>query len=214
MNGSHRVTLTIVSVLMLLAGAACSARAQAGRGLLDPNVASEAELQALPNMTPAIAKDLLGKRPFQNVLDLNAFLLGEKLTSAQATEFYRKAFVQINLNTGTPEEFMLVPGSGKRMSIEFAEYRPWKSWLQFDKEIGKYVGQQETDRFKQYMFIPLNLNIAGDDVLLTVPGMNPAMLQALKKSRPWKSQEQFAMEIGKTAGPKEAARLWRYFVIQ
>jgi hypothetical protein len=35
-----------------------------------------------------------------------------------------------------------------------AEYRPWKTWAQFDKEIGKYVGQQETDRLKQYVFIP------------------------------------------------------------
>jgi DNA uptake protein ComE-like DNA-binding protein len=204
----------MLSVLILLSGASCSVQAQAGKGLLDPNVANEAELQSLPNMTPAIAKDLIAKRPFASVLDLNAFLLGQKLTPAQATEFYRKAFVQINLNTGTPEEFMLVPGSGKRMSIEFAEYRPWKSWLQFDKEIGKYVGQQETDRFKQYMFIPINLNTAGDDVLLTIPGVNAATLQALKKSRPWKTKEQFEMEIGKSVGPKEAARLWRYFVIQ
>jgi DNA uptake protein ComE-like DNA-binding protein len=58
------------------------------------------------------------------------------------------------LNTGTRDEFVLIPGVGTRMSAEFAEYRPWKSWAQFDKEIGKYVGQQETDRFKQYVFIP------------------------------------------------------------
>jgi len=40
------------------------------------------------------------------------------------------------------------------MAAEFAEYRPWKTWAQFDKEIGKYVGPQETDRFKSYVFIP------------------------------------------------------------
>jgi hypothetical protein len=40
------------------------------------------------------------------------------------------------------------------MAAELAEYRPWKAWTQFDKEIGKYVGQQETDRLKQYVFIP------------------------------------------------------------
>jgi hypothetical protein len=31
----------------------------------------------------------------------------------------------------------------KGFSAEFAEYRPWKTWAQFDKEIGKYVGQPE-----------------------------------------------------------------------
>ena len=43
---------------------------------------------------------------------------------------------------------------GGMPSAEFAEYRPWKNSAQFDKEIGKYVGQQETDRLKQYVFIP------------------------------------------------------------
>ena len=39
------------------------------------------------------------------------------------------------------------------MVREFKEYRPWKSWAQFDKEIGKYVGQKETDRLKRYVVI-------------------------------------------------------------
>jgi len=97
---------------------------------------------------------LIGRRPFKSVVELNKFLLEQKLTPDQAKEFYRKAFVPINLNTGTREEFMLIPGVGARMAAELAEYRPWKTWAQFDKEIGKYVGQQETDRLKQYVFIP------------------------------------------------------------
>jgi hypothetical protein len=209
-----RTFVTMLSAGMLLACLASAAHAQAGKGLVDPNIASPGDLQSLPHMTPAIVKDLIAKRPFATVLDLNAFLLSEKLTPDQATEFYRKAFVQINLDTGTRDEFVLVPGAGIRMSKEFAEYRPWKSWLQFDKEIGKYVGQQETDRYKQYMFIPINLNNANDDILQTVPGVTPALVQAFKKSRPWKSMDQFEAEISKTTGPKEAVRLGRYFVIQ
>jgi DNA uptake protein ComE-like DNA-binding protein len=215
MMSKHRGMLAVgAAVVTLWVGTICPARAQVGTGLIDPNVATETELRALPNMTPAIVKGLTEKRPFASALELNAFLLEQKLTPAQATEFYRKAFVHINLNTGKPEEFMLVPGSGKRMSAEFAEYRPWKNWAQFDKEIGKYVGQQETDRFKQYMFIPINLNTANDEVLLTVPGANSRMVGELKQSRPWKTKEQFDKEIGKAFGPKEAAGLWRYFVIQ
>jgi DNA uptake protein ComE-like DNA-binding protein len=210
----HQALLKTVSAILLLAGLAGSVRAQAGKGLIDPNIAAEGDLQALPHMTPAIAKDLIAKRPFMSVLDLNSFLLAEKLTPDQATEFYRKAFVQINLDTGTREEFVLVPGAGNRMAKEFAEYRPWKSWVQFDKEIGKYVGQVETDRYKQYMFIPINLNTANDDILLTIPGVDARMLQVLKKSRPWKSKDQFEMEIGKAGGTKEAARVGRYVVIQ
>jgi DNA uptake protein ComE-like DNA-binding protein len=123
---------------------------------VDLNTAPESELQPLPSVTPAIAKGIVEQRPFKTIIELNKLLLDQKLTAAQAREFYRKAFIPINLNTGTRDEFMLIPGVGARMAAEFAEYRPWKTWAQFDKEIGKYVGQQETDRFKQYVFIPPN----------------------------------------------------------
>src|SRR5207244_10246095 len=136
-------------------------------------------------------KALLARRPFMSVLELNAFLLEQKLTQRDATDFYAKAFVQINLDTGTSAEFTLIPGAGTRMAREFAEYRPWKNWVQFDKEIGKYVGQHETDRFKMYVFIPIHLNTAPDEDLLSIPGVDQAMLRKLKSSRPWKSKDQF-----------------------
>ncbi len=159
MNMLHRAICMVAGALALVAVAASPGAAQVGgaptgKPLVDPNTASAAELQALPNMTPALAKALVMHRPFMKVTDLNKFLLDQKLTQMQATDFYRKAFVRINLDTGTKEEFMLIPGVGARMSAEFAEYRPWKSWAQFDKEIGKYVGQEETDRFKPYMIMP------------------------------------------------------------
>jgi DNA uptake protein ComE-like DNA-binding protein len=189
-------------------------RAQVGKGLVDPNVAPEKELLSLPHMTPAIAKGLVEKRPFMSITELNAFLLGQKLTPAQAAEFYGKAFVHVNLNTGTREEILLIPGAGNRMAREFDEYRPWRNWAHFDKEIGKYVGQQEVDRLKQYVFIPLNLNSASDEDLLTIPGVGSRMLRELKEYRPWKTKAQFDKEIGKYVDAKETARLWRYVVIQ
>jgi DNA uptake protein ComE-like DNA-binding protein len=140
--------------LALLAAPGSPALAQAGKGLIDPNTAAESDLQSLPAMTPAIVKGMMERRPFKSAIELNKFLLDQKVTPEQAREFYRKAFVPININTGTRDEFMLIPGVGSRMSAEFMEYRPWKNWTQFDKEIGKYVGQAETDRFKQYVFIP------------------------------------------------------------
>jgi DNA uptake protein ComE-like DNA-binding protein len=155
----HRTICAIAAAFVAFALVAlvleAPATAQVGKpGLLDANSASEADLASLPGMTPAIAKGLVAHRPFKSIVDFNKLLVEAKLTPDQAKDIYRKAFVPINLNTGTREEFMLIPGVGSRMAAEFAEYRPWKSWAQFDKEIGKYVGQQETDRFKQYVFIP------------------------------------------------------------
>jgi DNA uptake protein ComE-like DNA-binding protein len=154
--GGFSGMLALALALALLVTHGSPAAAQTATGLINPNTAPESELQTLPAMTPAIVKGIIERRPFKSVVELNKFLLEQKVTPEHAREFYRKAFVPINLNTGTREEFMLIPGVGSRMSAEFMEYRPWKTWAQFDKEIGKYVGQAETDRFKPYVFIPAN----------------------------------------------------------
>jgi len=64
------------------------------------------------------------------------------------------------------------------------------------------------------LFIPINLNTARDDDLLTIPGAGPRMVREFKEYRPWQSKEQFDKEIGNYVGTKETARFWRYVVIQ
>jgi len=188
--------------------------AQVGQGLADLNAVPEATLATMPSMTPALAKAIVAGRPFNTIVDANNFLLGQKLTQEQIAPLYEKAFVHINLNTGTAPEILLIPRVGKRMTREFEEYRPWVSMAQFDKEIGKYVGAEETNRLKQYVFIPLDLNTATDDQFKTIPNLGGNMLRELKEYRPWKTKAQFEKEIGKYVGAKETARLWRFMTIK
>jgi DNA uptake protein ComE-like DNA-binding protein len=192
-----------------------AAQAQVGTslGVVDANTASEQALLAMPHMTPAIVTGLIAKRPFASITDLHAYLLSQKLSPEQAMAFYEKAFVHINLNTATPDEILLVPGAGKRMVREFDEYRPWKTYAQFDREIGKYVGADGAARLAQYTFIPVRLNSATDADILSIPGAGPRMVREFKEYRPWKTREQFMKEIGKYVGEKETERLWRYVVI-
>ena len=204
----------ILGVIAIVSLVWTGAAAQVGKGLLDPNVASEKELLSLPHMSPAIVKAMMAQRPFGSAVEWNTFLLGQKLSPEQAAEVYRRAFVHVNLNTGTPEEILLIPGAGKRMAREFAEYRPWRNWAHFDKEIGKYVNQDEVNRLKQYVFIPVNLNTASDDDILSIPGAGQRMVREFKEYRPWKTKGQFEKEIGKYVDQKEVARLWRFVVIQ
>ncbi len=92
--------------------------------------------------------------------------------------------------------------------------RPWKTFVQFDKEIGKYIGPQETARLARSCFIPVNLNTASDEDILSIPSTGRRMVREFKEYRPWKTKEQFEKEIGKYVGPKETARLWRYVTIE
>lgn len=205
--------LLAAPLTVLLMVSAAQAQVGTSLGVVDANTASEQALLAMPHMTPAIVTGLIAKRPFASITDLHAYLLSQKLSPEQAMAFYEKAFVHINLNTATPDEILLVPGAGKRMVREFDEYRPWKTYAQFDREIGKYVGADGAARLAQYTFIPVRLNSATDADILSIPGAGPRMVREFKEYRPWKTREQFVKEIGKYVGEKETERLWRYVVI-
>jgi DNA uptake protein ComE-like DNA-binding protein len=180
--------------------------------LANPDMASEKELMALPHMTAALAKSIIEQRPFLNMADLHA-LLSKTLSKEQLAELYGKMFVQINLNTAAPSEILLIPGVGNRMLREFQEYRPYKTIAQFRKEIGKYVDQKEVARLEQYVFVPVNLNSASDEDILSIPGTGKRMLREFKEYRPYSNIEQFRKEIGKYVDKKEVARLERYVTL-
>lgn len=214
MKTRRTIRLLVAFALVCVAVLPRSASAQVGQGLADLNSVSEQALLALPEITPTIVKGLIEKRPFGSIVELNAYLLEQKLTQVQTAEIYAKAFVHVNLNTGSREEILLVPGAGARMAREFMEYRPWRAWAQFDREISKYVGQPETDRLKQYVFIPVNLNTATDEQILSIPGAGQRMVREFKEYRPWTAKAQFDREIGKYVGATETQRLWRFVVIE
>ena len=147
-------TWTIVVVGLLMMTGVSSAQTPADtKALIDPNTATEAELATVPQITPAIAKVIITKRPFKTISDLDALLRQHNLTPDQLKEVYGKMFVPIDLNTATDEQIMLIPGMGKRMLHEFKEYRPYTSMAQFRREIGKYVSKEEVARFERYVKI-------------------------------------------------------------
>jgi len=181
-------------------------------GLVNPDLASEKELSALPHMNAALVKSVIEQRPYMNMASLHT-LLAKALSKDQLTELYGKMFVQLNLNSASEEEILLIPGLGKRMLHEFQEYRPYKTIAQFRKEIGKYVDQKEVARLEQYVFVPIRLNSASDDDMLTIPGLGKRMLREFKEYRPYKNMEQFRKEIGKYVDKKEVARLEKYVTL-
>ncbi len=199
------------ALTIVLAG---TATGQVGKqqGLVDPNIAGETELLALPHLNPTIAKGIMDRRPFLSMTDLNAFL-SQSLRKEQLPELYGKMFVHINLNTATRDEILMIPGVGDRMLREFLEYRPYRALAQFRREIGKYVNDAELARLEQYVFAPINLNTASDEDILSIPGLGPRMLHEFKEYRPYKAIEQFRREIGKYVNEKEVARLERYVTL-
>jgi DNA uptake protein ComE-like DNA-binding protein len=206
------VTTALAGVLLAVAPASTSAQVGKSVTIVDANAATEQQLAAIPQLTPALVKGILARRPFPSITELDA-LLGQTLSPEQRTAVYGRLFVHLNLNTATREQILLIPNAGPRMVREFQEYRPYKALAQFHREIGKYVDDTELARLEQYVFVPIGLNTASDADIQTIPGVGARMLREFKEYRPYKAMEQFRREIGKYVDDKEVARLERYVTI-
>lgn len=211
MNYLSKLRSIAFALLLLITG---NATAQVGvtGDVLNPNQASAEELAALPHMTSDLAEAVVSGRLFLNMLELQA-LLSESLSAEQLEELYARLFVPLNLNTASEEEILLIPGVGDRMAYEFDEYRPYVALAQFHREIDKYVDDDELARLEQYVFVPINLNTASDEAILTIPGLGARMLREFKEYRPYTNIEQFRREIGKYVSDEEVARFERYVTL-
>ena len=207
--------LVALAFTVVVAGYPQSAHAQVGKPvtIVDANTITEADLAKLPGMTPALAKDLVAKRPFLSITALDQFLMGAGLTREQITALYGRIFIHVNLNSASRDEILLIPGVGNRLLREFLEYRPYAALAVFHREIDKYVDDAELARLEQYVFVPLNLNTASDQDLLTIPGLGTRMLREFKEYRPYDGIERFRREIGKYVSKEEVARLERYVTL-
>jgi DNA uptake protein ComE-like DNA-binding protein len=206
---------TLAGAAALASVLAAPLAAQVGKPItiVDPNVAGEKELAALPHMNDTLVKAVVAGRPFLSMADLHALLV-KSLKKEQLAELYGRMFVHVNLNTATRDEILLIPGVGSRMLHEFEEYRPYPALAKFHREIDKYVDDSELARLEQYVFVPIDLNSASDADILSIPGVGQRLLREFKEYRPYTSIEQFRREIGKYVDKKEVARLERYVAIK
>jgi DNA uptake protein ComE-like DNA-binding protein len=209
-----RSLVAALAAASLLVLASPPAAAQVGKSvtIVDANAATEQQLSAIPQLTPALVKSVLARRPLPSITELDA-LLGQTLSQEQRAAVYGRLFVHLNLNTATREQILLIPNAGPRMVREFHEYRPYKALAQFHREIDKYVDDNELARLEQYVFVPIDLNTASDADIQTIPGVGARMLREFKEYRPYKAIEQFRREIGKYVDDKEVARMERYVTI-
>jgi predicted DNA-binding helix-hairpin-helix protein len=214
MKMKHMKVLSLIVAAVMIAPLSASAQLGRQMGLVDPNVATEAQLLAVPHMNAAVVKDLMAARPFKNIVELNTWLLGKGLTQAQLGESYMKMFIHVNLNLSPREEILLIPRAGNRMAREFDEYKPYSGYAQFRREIGKYVNEQEVAHLEQYTFIPIDLNTASDSAILSIPGAGPRVLREFKEYRPYPNIEKFRREMSKYWNEKEVARLERYVYVK
>jgi hypothetical protein len=124
---------------------------------VDVNRGSDAELMLIPGMTAAKVGTIKAGRPWKS-FDGFRTELAKSGGAEEAARIEQYLFIPVELNTFTDDIMDTFAGIGvgsRRWKHEFAEYRPWKSMEQFDREIGKYVrgNPKELQRLKRYVII-------------------------------------------------------------
>ena len=209
---NRRNIIWTVTVLLLVSLPAC-AQVGANDGLLNPNLATEEQLAAVPGLDAEAVGALLEARPFPRMADLHA-VVAEHVGPDGHEAVYRALFVPIDLNDVTDDEILLIPGVGPRMLHEFEEYRPYTALAQFHREIGKYVDDDEVARLAQYVYVRIDLNTASGEEILSIPGVGLRMRHEFREYRPYEAMAQFRREIGKYVDDDEVERLARYVEIR
>ena len=110
---------------------------------------------------------------------------------------------KVNINTGSAEVFMTIPGVGERMVHEFEEYRPYTTIVQFRREIGKYVDDEQVAAYEEYIFVPIDPNEADSETLQQIPGLDESEAEELIAARPFDSNADFMGAISEYISEEE-----------
>lgn len=215
LNRSH---LAGVAAALLLAA---PADAQLGRqqGLVEPNVAADSTIAALPGLNADIATALRAARPILSAVALDSILASKALGKPARTTLYARMFVHVDINRGTDAEFMLIPGMDAKKLAAIKGKRPYADFAAYTAEMTKAANAAEADRIEQYLFVPIELNTHTEAIMDTFASIGVGTRRWKREFveyRPWTSMEQFDREISKyvRATPTELNRLKRYVYIK
>ena len=117
------------------------------------NTASEEEILLVPGAGSKMAHEFDEYRPWNGGMLRFRREIGKYVDDDELARLEQFVFVPMDLNTATDEDFLTIPGVGDKMVHEFEEYRPWVNMAQFDREIGKYVDDNEVARLARYFVI-------------------------------------------------------------
>ncbi len=124
---------------------------------VDLNRAPDAELLLIPGVDANKVRMIKAGRPWTSFETFRTEF-GKVTSPAEAARVEQYVFIPIELNTfteATMDSFASIGVGTRRWRREFAEYRPWTSMAQFEREIGKYVrgNPSELKRLQRYVII-------------------------------------------------------------
>ena len=117
---------------------------------IDLNAAPGDEIGLIPGVGDRMIHEFEEYRPYVAIEQFRREI-GKYVDDEEVARLEQYVFVPVNLNTASDEAILAIPGVGDRMLHEFKEYRPYVDIAQFQREIGKYVDDDELARLERYV---------------------------------------------------------------
>ena len=117
------------------------------------NTASEEEILLVPGAGSKMAHEFDEYRPWGGGMLRFRREIGKYVDDDELARLEQYVFVPMDLNTASGDDFLTIPGVGPNMVHEFEEYRPYVAMAQFEREIGKYVDDDEVARLARFFVI-------------------------------------------------------------
>jgi len=116
-------------------------------------------------------------------------------------------------NSASEEQLAAVEGLDEATLALILEERPYAGIIELDEALSESLNVEQRARVYAAMFLPIDLNSATRDEIMTIPGMDRRMAHEFEEYRPYTSMEQFRREIGKYVDAGEVARLEMYVTL-
>ncbi|MDH4072234.1 MAG: helix-hairpin-helix domain-containing protein [Gammaproteobacteria bacterium] len=119
----------------------------------------------------------------------------------------------LDANTASLEDMAALPHMDETLAKAVVDRRPFMTIGDLDALLSADLGEEELVELYAHLFVPVNLNTAGESDILLIPGVGKKMAHEFEEYRPYSSIEQFRREIGKYVDDAEVARLEMYVTL-
>jgi predicted DNA-binding helix-hairpin-helix protein len=119
---------------------------------IDLNDATDEEILLIPGVGARMLHEFDEYRPYVALAQFHREI-DKYVDDAELARLEQYVYVRIDLNSASDEAILSIPGIGNRLLREFKEYRPYTAMAQFEREMSKYVDDDEVARMARYVEI-------------------------------------------------------------
>ena len=119
----------------------------------------------------------------------------------------------LNPNLADESELTDVAGMNAELVAIIIAARPLPSNLALNALLASSLDDAQLTDLRDELFLPINLNLATENEVKLVPGIDNKMVHEFDEYKPYSSLEQFRREIGKYVNEKKVARFEQYVFV-